>query len=137
MKKVIVKFLMIAFCFTFVGCGTTKIITDQNIYADIYLNGIKKGQKAIEIQRRGVPKKIELTAKYKGQLVGHVIVKRKFDWSTFLIGYFTYGIGFITAWNYPEIIIIPTKNLNDDSGSSPWDSSNNSLWMNPYRISGK
>jgi hypothetical protein len=129
--------LFIFLCILFVACGTTRIVTDQNVNADIYLNGIKKGQKNIEIQRTGMPKKIELSAKYQGQALGSISVRRKFEWSTFLIGYFTYGIGFITAWRFPDVIIIPTSKINSAEDFSPWDIPQNSIWMKPLNKSHK
>ena len=129
--------LFILLCFLLIGCGTTRIITDQNINADIYLNGIKKGQRNIEITRTGVPKRIELSAKYQGQALGSISVRRKFEWTTFLIGYFTYGIGFITAWRFPDVIMIPTSKINNEDDLSPWDTPQKSIWMKPLNKSHK
>jgi hypothetical protein len=108
-------------------------MTDQNINADIYMDGVLKGKSQIEIQRMGVPKKIELTAKYEGQNMGSITVKRKFDWATFLVGYFTDGIGFLTAWRFPEQIIIPTQRLNPEDNFNPWLDPEKSIWMKPMK----
>lgn len=118
-------------CFLLAECGTTKIMTDQNLAADIYLNGVKKGRKEIEIQRMGIPKKIELTAKYQGETIGTITVRRKFDYATCLIGYFTEGIGLLTAWRFPETIIIPTKVKNSDELTNPWNNAQKSIWLKP------
>jgi hypothetical protein len=129
--------LIIFLCFLFVACGTTRIVTDQNINADIYLNGVKKGQKNIEIRRTGFPERIQLSAKYQGQELGSISVRRKFEWSTFLIGYFTYGIGFLTAWRFPELITIPTAKINPEEDFSPWDMPQKSIWMQPLNTNHK
>jgi len=129
MKGLFAVPLFIFLCFMFVECGTTRIVTDQNVSADIYLNGIRQGQKEIKIQRSGIPKKIELTAKYQGETIGNLSVSRKFEWTTCLIGYFTYGIGLLTAWRFPEVIIIPTTKINSEEYISPWDTPQKSIWM--------
>ena len=110
-------------------------MVDQNVNADIYLNGIKKGQNYFEITRTGMPKRIELSAKYHGQEVGKISVRRKFEWTTFLVGYFTYGIGFLTAWRFPEQIVIPTTPIDINDAYSPWNAPRKSVWMKP--INGK
>ena len=131
MKTRFTCLVLVIFSLLLVSCGTTRIMLDQNINADIFVNGIKKGQNTVEIQRMGVPKRIEVSAKYQGQTLGSISVKRKFDWATFLIGYFTDGIGFLTAWRFPEQVIIPTKRLENDDFISPWEEPRKSIWMKP------
>ncbi len=131
MKLRINGVILILSCIMFVGCGTTKIMVDQNVHADIYLNGVKKAQNYLEITRTGFPKRIELAAKYQGQTLGNISVRRKFEWTTFLVGYFTYGIGFLTAWRFPEQIIIPSIKTDNAEEISPWDMPQKSVWMKP------
>jgi len=135
MKLRINSALLILSCLMFFGCGTTKIMVDQNIHADIYLNGVKKAQNYLEITRTGFPRRIELAAKYQGQSLGTISVRRKFEWTTFLVGYFTYGIGFLTAWRFPEQIIIPIININGAEEISPWDMPRSGIWMKPLNNS--
>lgn len=123
--------LYFVFFITLIGCGTTKVITDKGIDADIYLNGVKKGKKEIEIKKTGIPKKIKLTAKYKGVTIGSIEEKRKFKFSTCLIGYLTYGIGLFTAWRFPDVIIIPVKGPLFEDDENPWVDPSNSEWMIP------
>jgi len=123
--------ILVIFFFLLTGCGTTRIVVDQNVNADIYLNGVKKAQNYLEITRTGTPKRIELSAKYQGQELGKISVRRKFEWTTFLVGYFTYGIGFLTAWRFPEQIVIPVKRIDMDIASNPWDTPRKSIWMKP------
>jgi len=103
-KKNILFFLIVIFLTT--SCGTTTIFVN-NSNVDIYVNNENKGKGCVEIKRMGVPKKINIEAKYQGKTVGQYITHRKFDFTTCLIGYLTCGVGLIFAWSYPSSIIIP------------------------------
>jgi len=131
MKKNILIFYILLLSLGLASCGTTKIVTDRNLNADIYINNVNMGRKSVEINRTGPPKKIMITAKYNGLTIGSIEQRRKFELSTCLIGYFTYGIGLLTAWRYPEIIIIPTIPQEND-GISPWDMPQKSKWMDAH-----
>lgn len=131
MKKIVIFLVFVLLSALFAGCGSTKIYTDKNINADIYVNGQMKGRQEVTIQRRGIPKKVEITAKYRGKTVGNIVVWRKFDWSTFFIGYVTYGVGLLTAWRFPEQIFIPTRPLTPEDEISPWENPSISVWMKP------
>jgi hypothetical protein len=96
------------------------------------VNGEFKGKKIAEISRMGPPKKIDVVAKYEGETIGNIMVKRKFDMATCLVGYFTYGIGLFTAWRFPSCIVIPTH-YELDKRNSPWDYPRNNVWMNPIK----
>ncbi|MBT3207972.1 MAG: hypothetical protein HN704_15735 [Bacteroidetes bacterium] len=115
----IVYFFTIAVLFS--SCGTTKIIADNN-EVDIYIDGSKKGKGSVEIRRMGVPKKIDVVAKFRTKEVGTLQLKRKFDFVTFLTGYFSYGMGFIFGWRFPEMVTIPTKSIDETKKTkSIWD----------------
>jgi hypothetical protein len=134
MKKLRITFFFMLISFTFYQCGTTKIITDRGINADIYVNGVIKGKKEAEIIRMGIPKKVDITAKYQGEIIGKTSARRKLDGATCLIGYLTNGIGLLVAWRYPAIIIIPTTiKPNGETDISPWDATENSIWMKPIK----
>lgn len=129
-------------CFVLIGsllisCGGTRIFTDQYLDADIYVNGVNKGKKDVKITRVGPPRKVFVEAKYNGKTIGQATVKRRFAFSTFVIGYFTYGAGFLFAWRYPEVIVIEThgydvRDNNTSKSKSTWDDpSGSSVWDNP------
>jgi hypothetical protein len=127
MKRRVI-FLLLILIILLSGCGTSKIITDSQ-YATIYINGKRSGTGDAEITRTGFPQKMKIEVRYKGSMVACKIVKRKFTFVTFIIGYLTYGIGFITAWQYPETIMIPVDVK--DSGKwtkSSWDNPHNNNW---------
>jgi hypothetical protein len=122
--------LILLFCSLFISCGTTRIVTERKINADIFVNGVNKGKNEVKIQQMGFPKKIEIEAKYQGEILGSIHAHRKFTLITFLVGYCT-GIGFLTAWTFPDVIIIPTKNFMSDELKNSWDSPQQSIWMKP------
>lgn len=108
------------------SCGTTQLIVMNNIPADIYLDKEFIGTGKAEIDRMGPPKKSTVIAKYEGREIGSVPIKRRFDFVTFLAGYFSYGLGFFLCWRYPEMVLIPSNiSLQPkdpwQSASSPWD----------------
>ena len=107
------------------GCGITHIMVQNNIPADIYMNGQYKGKGVVEIQRTGIPQKVNVTAKYEGREIGSLLLKRKFTGLTFLAGYCSYGFGFFFCWQYPDTAIIPTDMpsppAEQDYYKSPWD----------------
>jgi hypothetical protein len=125
------NYFLILLCFTLLSCGTTKITTQNNLNADIYINGEHKGRKEVSIRRMGFPKKIEIVAKYQGQTVGTIKEKRRFDGVTFLIGYCTNGPGFLFAWRYPESISIPIAYMNPEDYINPWLEPQKNVWMKP------
>jgi hypothetical protein len=122
MKNLVILFACLALFFT--SCGTTQIVCN-NADASIYVNGMMKGHGSTSITRMGPPKKIQIEARYNGDLIGSMDAHRNFDWATCCVGYFTYGIGLVFAWRFPETIIIPLKqNIQNDQnipGGSVWD----------------
>lgn len=83
------------------------MVYDTN--TDIYVNQVYKGKGTVTIKRMGPPKTIHVEARHYGRTVGEAIVKRKFDFATFLAGYFSYGTGFIWGWRFPGTVIIPVE----------------------------
>lgn len=130
MRKLLIFFLLIGLSIIFVRCGTTQITTDQNIPAQIYINGQLKGTKTATTQRMGLPKKIEITAQYNGAEIGHLSIRRQFTGVTFLVGYLT-TFGYFTAWQYPKEIVIPTIENDYDAWAMPQES----IWAKPVKKS--
>lgn len=96
----------------------------DNKNADIYVDGQKVGKGTAEITRMGLPKKANLSAKYNGQEVGSMVIKRKFDGVTCLVGYFTYGVGALFAFRFPALVMIPTNIAEDEQRTR-------SIWLEP------
>jgi len=118
--KVIPLFILIVLLSS---CGSTQLLVD-NKDVSIYVDGENLGKGSAEIRRTGIPKKINITAKYQSKEVGSLQLKRKFDLVTFITGYFTYGIGFIFAWRFPAVVTIPTNELDKSRKSK-------SIWLEP------
>lgn len=108
------------------GCGTTTLmVSDPD--ADIYVNQVYKGRGDVKIPRMGPPKTLHVEARLHGKLAGEKVIKRKFDFLTFLTGYFTYGTGFIWGWRFPETVLIT---IAKDPGASSFDKTE-SRWNQP------
>ncbi|MBP7497625.1 MAG: hypothetical protein KA792_08190 [Bacteroidales bacterium] len=137
MERKAFYFLLFITCLLLFQCRPTKIITERNLNADIYINGIKKGKKEIKIHRYGIPKKIKISAKYDGEIIGNITEKRRLNLGSFILGYFTYGTGFIISWSYPKTIIIPVNLPPGLELSSPWDTPYKSVWMKPVNHNSK
>ncbi len=105
------------------GCGRT-IITTSSPTADIYINSTLKGRGTAEVTRRGPPLKYYIEAKEGGVVVAKTIIRRKFDVTTCVIGYFTYGVGLILGWRFPSDVYLntPVKEQGEQPPVlSPWD----------------
>ncbi len=109
------------------SCGTTRIITSHPD-ADIYVNNVKKGQGRVDLKRMGPPQKSQVRAEYLGNKTETIVVKREFDFGTLILGLYSYGIGLVVGWRYPNEILIPVAmpepqyNSESDHGypTSPW-----------------
>ena len=132
MGKLNIKLLSLFFSLLFVSCGTTQIVTSNNIKAAIYVNGEKKGIGTAQVKRMGIPKKINITAKYNGQKIGEILERRRFDGLTFLCGYFT-TIGFLVAWRYPKEIVIPVNTQDSWENINYWSEPYKSQWEKPIK----
>ncbi len=111
-----------------VGCGTTDIMVN-NSNVDIYINGAHKGKGSVAIKRTGPPKKAHIKAKYKGYLVGETTIKRKMTSSTAIIGLFSYGLGLVFCWQYPDFLVVAIKNEMMEQMDSVQGGKN--IWMAP------
>jgi len=129
MKPIFIFYLFLLLLL--VGCGKTRIITNASYTPNLYVNDQFVGKGSATITRTGPPKRITITAKYNGEQVGSMIVKRKFTGATCLIGYFSYGIGLVTAWRFPETILLPLFALEYNEENNPWTNPANSIWMVP------
>ncbi len=119
--KIILFLLIISFSYS---CGQTLIIANNKNH-EIYVNNVCKGKGEAKIIRTGTPKKIIIEARDNGTVVSRKIVKRKFKFSTFLIGYCTYGVGALFALKYPEqILLIESNNIIPAT-------KNTSIWKKP------
>jgi hypothetical protein len=125
MKTNIICFAFLIIFFS--SCGTTQLFVNHGgVY--IYVNNVNKGKDMVRITRAGPPKTQTVTAKYHGQTVGEIKIRRKFDIVTALVGIETYGLGFFLCWRYPSMIVIPV-NISD----IPYNKSE-SIWMKPPKF---
>ena len=137
MRKGALTILIFTLCLLVSSCGTTQLIVSGQKDVDIYANGQYVGKDIASITRTGTPRKLTVQARYNSQIIGQTTVKRKFTVTTFLVGYITYGVGFIFAWKYPETVFIPVTNSaqipdNNQSTISPWDKPMiESVWDKP------
>lgn len=98
--------LILSCCLLLTACGTTRLVSyDSNV--DIYVNNQFKGKGEAEITRTGPPQKSHIEARYQGSKVGETDIRRQVKFSTVFIGLYTYGVGFLFTWRYPEMVIIP------------------------------
>ncbi len=97
------------------SCAQTQLVSGI-AGADIYVNGVFKGKGSVEVKRAGVPKKIEVSARYQGRELGKIIVKRKFDIVTLIAGLYTYGVGIVFTFRYPAMVYIPGTGVNEIKG---------------------
>ncbi len=124
-KKALKHFFILILAIIISGCGTTDIYVPHSD-VDIYINNVQKGKGTAEITRTGVPKKKHITAKYEGQLVGEKTIKRKFNLLTGIVGLYTYGIGLIFCWQYPNTVYVPV-----DTEIIYGVNNNRNIWMEP------
>jgi hypothetical protein len=89
------------------SCGTTRIIATHP-QADIYVNNVKKGQGEVSLKRMGPPQKAVVYAKYEGEKSDEKRIKREFDLATLIIGMYSYGLGLVLAWRYPNEVLLHT-----------------------------
>ena len=114
------------------SCGTTQLLVlEPN--TDIYIDGNKRGTGKVTIQRMGPPHRIHVTAVRNGETVGAIDVRRKIDAVTVLFGLCTYYTGFLFAWRYPDLVMIPSTPVNNNSYDkqkrvSQWDLPPGSSW---------
>ena len=126
----IISFLVLILLLS--SCGTTQILVNRSDI-DIFVDNVHKGKGRAELIRTGAPMSKTLTAKYNGQTVGEIIIKRHVNFETVLAGLLTidpfFGVGFLLCWKYPETVIIPT-NLSDNL---PFNKPSNkeSIWLQP------
>ena len=112
--------LSIAVLFIMVGCSPTQLVVkDSRI--DIYINNTYKGSGSATIKRFGHPKTINISARYQGNEVGNMKLRRRFTLLTAIGGYYTCGIGLIFFWQFPEIVFISTRSLNPDDSVNMWN----------------
>jgi len=128
--KLIITFLSFVLLIL-TGCGTTSIITNASYTPDFYVNGQFAGKGSATITRMGPPKKVTISVKYRGEEVGNLVQKRKFDGVTCLCGYLSYGIGLFTAWRFPAVIVVPVAAPAYTEESNPWTNPRKSKWMEP------
>jgi len=128
MKRLLL-YIFAAFVIILQACGTSKIIVPGHHKMIIYIDGKRSGKDSVEITRTGIPHKLNIEVKHHGALVADQVVKRKFTFVTFLVGYLTYGAGFFTAWQYPETILIDIeKKVPGDWKQNSWDKPNENAW---------
>jgi hypothetical protein len=95
--------------FFLASCGTTHLVV-LNPDADIYVNHVYKGTGTATLVRTGPPRKVTAEVRYMGRTIGSIDLKRKFDLVTLFAGCYSYGLGFICAWRYPGLVIVPVEN---------------------------
>jgi hypothetical protein len=117
------------------SCGTTRIVPSHD-NLDIFINGKYAGNNNVNITRSGLPKKIHIQVKANGLTLSELTVRRNITLGTVLVGSWTYGLGFIFDWRYPEMIFIPIDLPSDQKtkGISPWDKpKETSVWDKPLK----
>jgi hypothetical protein len=116
--------LFIIMLFILGSCGTTLLVT-YNSNVDIYVNNQFKGKGQATITRTGPPQKSHIDAKHNGGQVGSMDIHREVKFTTVVIGLYTYGIGFFLSWKYPETVIIPINDIQENKSFDPvqsiWD----------------
>ena len=126
MKKYL---LVILSCFFILAsCGTTTLMTDYP-YAEIYVDGDKKGTGKAEIKRYGAPDSKTVVAKYRGREIGRDKIKRKFGPGSLVLTLYSYGLGFFFTWHYPETIYIQTNK--GQGNQQDLNKKEENIWMEP------
>lgn len=120
MKKPTIFLISILLLCTSCASYTQLVVTNSR--ADIYVNGVYKGQGTAKIKRNGAPRRSSITAKYRNIEIGNITTRRKFTIATAVVGYYTFGIGWFCFWQYPQTVLIPTETLKEGLQTiSPWD----------------
>ncbi len=118
--------IILSFCSLLLfGCGMSTIVV-KNANVDLYVNNVYRGKGSVEVRRTGFPKRLYIEAKYNGATVGQLTVKRKLTGIGCLTGYFTYGLGLLFSFRYPETIIVPINETPNEP--NPWKES---IWKKP------
>ncbi|MFH1570829.1 MAG: hypothetical protein ABIL09_22745 [Gemmatimonadota bacterium] len=99
--------------------------------AKIYVNGRRVGEgHEAEIRKRGVPGSARVEAVAADGRRATQTIRRRFTFTTLLIGAVTYYTGWLLAWEYPNavLVVLPERTGGWDS---TWDSPAGDVWMQP------
>lgn len=108
------------------ACGTTRIYTnDPN--ARIYVDGEMVGKGSASVRKRGGPGSSQIIVKTADGRRYSRQMRRKFTYTTLLIGLVTSYVGLIAAWEYPDSVYIA---VSDDvaRSSASWDGAGD-VWL--------
>ncbi len=120
MKRTTIALLSLLLLFS--SCVSYTQLIATNDRADIYVNGVYKGKGTAKIKRNGAPKRALITAKIGSREVGNITIRRKHDLVSLIVGYYTFGWGWIFYLHYPESVVIPIEAPSQDGQYiSPWD----------------
>jgi hypothetical protein len=109
-----------------IGCSTTRIVTTDPS-ARIYVDGAYVGQGRGAIRQRGRPHTAQILVKADDGRTARDSMKRSFTWVTLLGGIYTYGVGLLFFWEYPDTIFVPLPTPRP----SGWDNSGDDVWLRP------
>jgi hypothetical protein len=90
------------------GCGTVRVATNDP-EARIHVDGVVEGRGEAKVNRWGIPRSVEVVVKAPDGRTARAEMKRSFRWSTFFLGWITYGICWIACWGFPEELIVPLE----------------------------
>ena len=128
MKKTFFLYIpVILISFLLLSCGSinTQIIANHPD-VEIYINNVYKGKNIVEIPKIGIPQSKTISARYHGIIVGEKRIHRNFEPITAISGCFTYGIGWLVFWRYPDVIYIPIDTEIIEKNPQP-----KNIWQQP------
>jgi len=100
--KPLVFFLLVALAS---ACGTTNIITPDR-QARIFVDGELVGRGQAEVRKRGFPNSATIVAKSPDGRTGRQTMSRRFTFTTFAMGMYTYLTCMIACWEYPDTVFV-------------------------------
>lgn len=84
--------------------GCTTYVRTNDPAVRLYLDDAQVGVGEAEISRLGMFGDAVLRAEAPDGRRVEVVLERRFTWVTAVLGLFSYGTGFVWAWQYPERI---------------------------------
>lgn len=133
-RKTTAAAVAVACALALASCGTTRIVANDP-GARIYVNGAYVGQGQAEIDRRGPPRRADVSVQTADGRSERTTIKRRFTGTTFLLGFATYMVGWATFWEYPETVHVVLPAPAPGHGERPaagWDQGGDGdVWMRP------
>ncbi len=101
------------------GCGTVRVVTNDP-EARIHVDGVAEGKGEARVNRWGAPRSVEVLVKAPDGRTARAEMSRSFRWSTFFLGFITYGVCWIACWGFPEELSVPLPAAPASPGST-WE----------------